>query len=209
MSIEILFSRDVNNSQKLGNALLQTVEDVMDIKRLGFYCAYTNFEKINGLVAIFNSSFCKIGFTLSRQQLPQHDELSIEYGRLHASNDDPFMEWQGKKCRSWHKITEPIRYLDGLSPVEAMQQAIILKQSPQAIEKFRHSEYGHKLLDEYPPKYVLTMHSILLENYGHRLFELFDLRRPELWEKYTQFIKGYYRLIGLKARYGPPYENIC
>lgn len=209
MSIQILFSRNINNGQKLGDALLQTIEDVINMKRLGFYCAYTNFEKISSLVTIYNSTYCRVGFTLSRQQFPQHDELSIEYGRLHARNDDPFMEWQGKKCRSWHKITEPIRYLDGLSPVNAMQQAKIHKQSPRAIEKFRHSDYGQKLLDEYPPKYVLTLHSILFEFYGQRLFELFDLRRPELWGKYTQFIKEYYGLMGLKASYGPPYEDIC
>ena len=119
------------------------------------------------------------------------------------------MEWRGEKCRGWHNISEPVRFLDGLSPLEAAEQTNIQKKSPHVIESFEQSEIGKKLLHEYPPKAVLVMHATIWEHYGQRLFELFDLRRPDLWDKYRVFVREYYRLIGMKSSWGPPYENVC
>ncbi len=60
------------------------------------------------------------------------------------------------------------------------------------------------------PSKESEMHAIIWEKYGYRLFELFDLRRPDLWEKYSVFIKQVYDIRGFKHYgYGVPHEKIC
>jgi hypothetical protein len=141
--------------------------------------------------------------------LHRNDELIIQYGRLHAHTEEPFMEWQGSLCYCWHNVFEPLRFLDGLSPSEVVQQGKIKKETPLIVDNFRKSELGMKLLDEYPPKAALVMHSLIWNHYGQRLFDLFDLRKPNLWDEYRVFIREYYKLLDMKVIYGPPYENIC
>lgn len=54
------------------------------------------------------------------------------------------------------------------------------------------------------------MHASFWEHYGQRLFELFDLRRPDLWDEYTRFVVEYRRLDGRKPLSGyPSFEKIC
>ena len=119
------------------------------------------------------------------------------------------MIWNGQTCRCWHNILDPLRFLDGLSPSEAYNQAKIEKQLPIIARKFRQSELGKRLLNEYPPKAAIALQSVLWGHYGQMLFELFDQRRPNLWEEYRIFLKEYYRLLEMRASYGPPYENVC
>jgi hypothetical protein len=38
------------------------------------------------------------------------------------------------------------------------------------------------------------MVSKIWEYYGQRLFELFDVRRPELWEQFAHFIKEFHKI---------------
>jgi hypothetical protein len=54
-----------------------------------------------------------------------------------------------------------------------------------------------------------SKHSILWAHYNGKLFELFDLRRPDLWEAYREFLKEYYALLGLKSDYGVPFDYVC
>ena len=209
MNLYIKDSQKSEQGEDVGQALMQMIEQNLNLAGWKFRLTFTKFHQTSNIKIIYDSEWCRTKFMFSRQHTPQHDELSIEYGRLHAPNEDPYMAWQGEKCRTWHNVIVPLRFLDGLSISEAVQQAKIQKESPTAIEKFRKSELGKRLFDEYPPKASIVMHSVLWEHYGQRLFELFDLRRPDLWEKYRIFIKEYYRLLGMKASYGPPYENVC
>ena len=209
MSMHLQFNREISNGEKLGSALLQLIEENLDIKRWGFHSSFTDFAKVSSLVANYDCEWCRISFTFSRQPFAREDELLIEYGRLHALSKKAYLEWAGEKCRCWHNIAEPLRFLDGLSPMDAIQQAKIQKQSPYVIESFRHSEIGQKLFDEYPPKASIILQSVIWDHYKQRLFDLFDLRQPDLWQKYRNFMKEYYRLLGMKASFGPPYENVC
>lgn len=209
MNLHVKDSQKSEQGEDVGRALMQMIEQNSDILGWKFRLSFTKFDQTSNIKIIYDSEWCRIKFIFSRQRTPQYDELSVNYGRLHAPNEEPSMEWQGEKCRCWHNVIDPLRFLDGLSPSEAMQQAKIQKQSPTVVEKFRQSEIGKKLFNEYPPKSSIVMHSVLWKHYGQRLFELFDLRKPDLWEKYRKFIKEYYGLIGMKASYGPPYENIC
>jgi len=202
-------NRDIKNGDELGKLLIELIEDNLDLKRWNFYLAFTNFKSTNSLTAIYYSDWCKIRFMFSRQRLPELDELTIHYGRTHAPNEEVFMVWEGQECRCWHNVLDALRFLDGLSPLKAMEQVKISKHLPDVVRNFRQSESGKKLLNDYPPKSALVMHSILWEHYGLRLFELFDLHRPDLWEKYNRFIREYYDLLGMKSSYGPPYDRIC
>lgn len=202
-------SKTLENADDLGYALIQLINENLDVKRWGYYLVYKNFSKISEITLIFSSEFCKISFMFSRQRMPTYDELSIEYGRLHALSEEPFMEWEGGKCRCWHHFLDPLRFLDGLTPRQAMEQVKIQKQLPTVVRDFRESDFGKKLLKEYPPKSALVLQSVLWKHYGQRLFDLFDLRKPDLWQKYQKFLREYYDLLGEKASYGPPYENVC
>src|SRR5210317_121476 len=42
-------------------------------------------------------------------------------------------------------------------------------------------------------RYVISLW-IIWEHYGQSLFDLFDLRQPELWKEYRVFLKEYYQL---------------
>ena len=119
------------------------------------------------------------------------------------------MMWQEQNCRCWHNFLDPLRFLDGLTPHEAMKQAKIQKQLPIVVRSFRDSELGRKLLIEYPPKSAIVLQSVLWKHYGQRLFDLFDLRKPDLWHGYQKFLREYYELLGEESSYGPPYENVC
>jgi hypothetical protein len=120
-----------------------------------------------------------------------------------------FMEWEGRQCRCWHFVIEPLLFLDGLSPAEAREQTIVYKQLPVVVRDYRQSPLGKKLIIEYAPKSAIVMHSTIWKQYGLKLFELFDLHRPDLWEAYRKFHIEYHRLLGTKTIYGPPIENIC
>ncbi len=195
--------------ENLGNAIAGMIEKLMGMKGWGFHKSYIDFTKWGSQKVIYDSEWCRINFIFSRERLPEYDELSIHYGRLHAHNENPYMDWDGQQCRCWHKYTGALRFLDGLSPSEAMEQVKVYKQLPAVMECYRKSEIGQELLAAYPPKYAIVQQSIIWEHYGTRLFELFDLRRPDLWEEYRKFIKEYHRLMGTKTYYGPPEENIC
>ena len=209
MNLFIKDDKIFENANDLGHALVQIIGDNLDIKNRGFRLVYTNFAKVSEIVAIYDCEWCRINFVFSRQRAPRYDELSIDYGRLHALNEEPFMIWGGENCRCWHNVLDPLRFLDGLTPREAMEQVKVLKQLPVVVRGFRESDLGKNLLEEYPPKSAIVLQSVLWKHYGQRLFDLFDLRKPDLWREYQKFLREYYVLLGEKSSYGPPYEKVC
>ena len=193
----------------VGNALLELIEQNLGLTSRGFRLAFTRFDRPSAIKVIYDSECCRLKFLFSPQRVPRHDELSVLYGRLHAANEEPFMEWRGEPCRCWHAIDEPVRFLDGLSAREAAELTGIRETSPHRMEDFLQSEAGKKLSYEYPPGAVLVLHARIWERYAQRLFDLFDLRRSGVWEKYRAFVGEYYRLTGQKSIWGPQYENVC
>jgi hypothetical protein len=197
------------SSQDVGNALVKLIEKNLDIKRWKFQLTFTKFLEVNRIKIIYDSEWCRLKFMFSRMRFPDKDELSIEYGRLHAPHEEPFMIWNGEECRCWHNIWHPLYFLDGLSPTEAVHLADVQNQLPYVAENFWNSKQGNDLRQEYIPKYGIILQSVLWKHYGKSLFELFDLGRPDLWDEYRRFLREYYKLLGRKAIYGPPHENVC
>lgn len=197
------------DSEEIGKAVLKLIENNLEIKRWGFRLAFTNFTKASNIKAIYNSEWCRLRFMFSYMRYPHADELSIDYGRLHAPDEEPFMIWNGEECRCWHSILVPLRFLDNMTPTAAYKQVMVDKAVPIIVRNFTESHQGKKLLNEYPPKHEIVLNNTLWKHYGKRLFELFDLRRPDLWEEYRRFTSEYYRLLGMTSAFGPPYENVC
>ena len=195
-------------SEDLGKAVVQLIEDNLDIGKWNFKLSFRDFSRRSYQKVIYDSTYCRVNISFSRQRLPKYDELSVYYGRLHAPNEAAIMKWQGQECHCWHRRVDPLRFLDGLSPQEAFQQEKMHKL-PDVVKEFYNSDEGMKLREKYTPKYTIVLESLIWRYYGQRLFDLFDLNQPVLWRKYQEFLKEYYQLRNMKASYGPPYENVC
>ena len=208
-----LYPRNSNkpeSGEEVGQALIRLIEENMEIERWNFRLSYTKWARPRNIKIIYDSEWCRVKFLFARAHYPDTDEILIEYGRLHAPNEEAFMLWNGEGCRCWHNVLDPIRFLDGLTPEEAYKQVKGGEnQLPPVVKSFRGSNYWKKLQREYPPKAAIVLQSILWAHYESRLFELFDLRRPDLWSAYREFLKEYYGLLGLKSDYGVPFDYVC
>ena len=48
------------------------------------------------------------------------------------------------------------------------------------------------------------------KNYGQRLFELYDLRQPDLWGQYISFMKEFHRIKKSKSYFSyPAQDKVC
>jgi hypothetical protein len=159
------------------------------------------------LTVIYNSQWCRIKFLIDRDMTK--DYLYVYYGRLHALDNEQVMKWNGESCYCWHHHLDlrlALEFLDGTSP----QIVYKWRRIPLPLfEDYFNSKFA-KSIDSNEERY-LKLHSLIWSRYGLRFFELFDLRRPDLWEQYLGFLKEYYRLknIGFKSDIDPPQRQKC
>jgi hypothetical protein len=151
----------------------------------------------------YDSEWCRLQLTWGGWDPYAGYTMSIYYGRLHAPIDKAVILWNGQECYCWHQVNEALNFLDGLSPQEAVNQLHVHGQWPSVMEQFRQSEIG-KGLERNQPEWIIRMHASVWEHYGRRLFELFDLRHPELWEQFRQFLKEFYEAKGTILIFDPP-----
>jgi hypothetical protein len=59
------------------------------------------------------------------------------------------------------------------------------------------------------PEWLLKMHMEVWDHYGKRFFKLFDLRRPDLWEQYSGFLKEFYDIKGRPSFIKPAMDKVC
>ena len=152
---------------------------------------------------IYNSENCRVKFLLTNED--HFDVLKVYYGRLHAPNTERIIHWNKEKYYCWcWDIWLLLKFLDGYSAQEAVEK----KQGyfPEKLYKFRET---NQMEANKQPEYILKFHSLIWQNYGEKLFPLFDLRRPELWAEYSTFIKKYYDISGLLKNVSPPIHKIC
>ena len=174
--------------------LTSKVEKVIDMNRWGFKLTYSkSSEYANGYPlhkVIYDSEWCRVNFSAyqRRNSPPDMYDLHVRYGRIHALDESEKMIWQGEECHCWHSLGSiHLYFLEGLSPSETLKHpnlAVFEEARSNTYDKIR-SELG-----EFSP---IHRESVIWEHYGLRLFELFDLRRPDLWDKYRNFLKEYYR----------------
>ena len=153
---------------------------------------------------IFDSEWCRISLTWGGWDQAGGNSMHIHYGRLHASNENVTMQWQGEECHCWHELDYVLHFLDGRTPVEAAK----LDVSHPTTDPFYKTETTQKF-HRRQPEWMAGMHITIWEQYGQRLFDLFDLRQPDLWRKYQQFLKEVYDIQGRDSDIKPPMDKVC
>jgi hypothetical protein len=169
--------------------ILQAIEKFLKPQDRGFELVYAGLVPNRRPAILYQSSQCKMRIHCRRDRDYSSIELSISYGRLHAPRDEDTMEWNGKKCLCWHRLTlSPLLFfLDGLSPAKAVE----LKFGRTKVE----ADFLASSRKEWSvPEHWARRHAMLWEHYDQRLFNLFDLNRPDLWEEYATFLKEYYEM---------------
>ena len=151
-------------------------------------------------IVIYDSDYCRVKFLFDQED--RDFPLRVHYGRLHAPDDEWLMKWNGEDCYCWHDIYTALKFLDGNTPREALEKSHI---RPEGLKEFR---YVKRQDIDNQPEWDARIHAKFWGYYGNRLFELFDLRHPELWEQYTQFIKEYYNLQ-FRSDDNPRLDQIC
>lgn len=191
----------VHHDEKYSN-LVELLEKHLDLDRWGFKQSYISPKHYP--TVIYDSEWCRVKFVLNSGDRYGPDELGVYYGRLHAISNDSFMVFDGEKCWCWHWDFYFLPFLDGVSPQEKAKKYIY---SP-VIEKYRKSELAQQLSPG--PAWGIGKQAAIWEHYGQRLFDLFDLRKPEPWEQYNEFIRELYTIKDRRSFAGhPPMDRIC
>ena len=73
---------------------------------------------------------------------------------------------------------------------------------------FHEEEYQRKFHHR-QLEWTAEMHKAIWQYYGNRLFELFDLRRPDLWQQYREFLKEVYDIKGRNPAIKPAMDKVC
>lgn len=125
---------------------------------------------------IYDSDSCRVKFTLGVNYYPMLD-TQIYYGRLHASDsNNNYMIWNGERCRCWHNLNLILPFIEGIKV--------------ESVEEFWRNLKENLNLD-FPPhdfiEYPLRFNSKIWGLYGNKIFDVFDIRNTDLWEKYSQF----------------------
>ena len=155
---------------------------------------------------IYDSDWCRISFIWGGWDYVGGNSMHIRYGRLHAPNEETTMIWNSEESHCWHRFELALHFLDGQTPEYASKTIY----THNLIEQYKRSEPGQSLTGKRrQPEWLAQMHAAIWQHYGKRFFELFDLRRPDLWKEYRQFLKNVYDIKGRSPRIKPPPDKVC
>jgi hypothetical protein len=175
----------------------------LDLEARGFEESFRN-PSLGKL--IYDSEVCRISLVWGGWDPLGGNSISIYYGRLHATNEKTTMIWNSQECHCWHRCELALHFLDGQTP-ESASKAMY---THSLIKQYKHSELGQSLTAKRrQPEWLAQMHVTIWQHYGKRFFELFDLRRPELWQRYQQFLKEVYDIEGRIPEIEPTMDKVC
>jgi hypothetical protein len=178
-------------------------QELLPLSKWGFKESYRS-NRTKDL--IYDSEWCRVSFGWLGWDYMGGNSISINYGRLHASNDKGVILWNGEECHCWHREELALHFLDSNTPEYSAKRMY----SHTIKEKFRQSELGQSLTAKRSqPEWLIRTHNAIWEQYAPRLFELFDLRRPSLWVQYRKFLKEVYDIKGRNPDIKPSEDNIC
>jgi hypothetical protein len=181
--------------------MTRVAKSFLDLSSWGFREAYRSAKTGN---LIYDSELCRLNLVWGGWDYSGGNSISIYYGRLHAPNGEATMIWNGEECRCWHDFDLALHFLDERTPADAAK----LIYSHPITDPFYEEEF-RKSFNRRQPEWLAQMHATIWRNYGKRFFELFDLRRSELWEKYQQFLKEVYEIKGRRSHTKPPLDKVC
>ena len=197
--------RDLLKSERA--KYIQTLEQYLEIKKWGFKQTYAGTALSSSWRVIYDSEWCRVLFTWNIEDKRDYPISHVYYGRLHAPSNEYTMMWNNEKCHCWHNIRLVLYFLDNVSPQDAQANREEKFKLPTAEENFRETSKGDDLSQ---PEWMARMHLAFWGQYGKNLFELFDLRRSDLWDKYIAFLKEYYELSNIPfMSYEPPMHKVC
>ncbi len=176
-------------------------QDLLDTSSWGFKETYQSVESQE---LIFDSQFCRINLIWGGWEQSGGNSMYIRYGRLHAAERQRTMLWQGEECHCWHDIDHPLNLLDGKLPADVVQRFASHPVTDPFYEKEVRLQFQRR-----QPEWLAAMHLAIWKHYGNRFFEIFDLRRPDLWEKYQLFLKEFYDLKGRRPDTVPSLDKVC
>jgi hypothetical protein len=153
---------------------------------------------------IYDSEWCRLNLVWGGWDHVGGNTISIYYGRLHAPNEKATMIWNGEECNCWHRFEHALHFLDGRAPADAAK----LNYSHPITDPFYEAEFRKKF-HRRQPEWLAQMHVTIWQHYGKRLFELFDLRRPDLWDQYRHFLKEFYNIKGRSSAIKPSLDKVC
>jgi hypothetical protein len=175
----------------------------LPLKRWGFKESYRSKEDKR---LIIDSQWCRIKFVWGGWDMQGGNTISIYYGRSHAPNNEIRMNWNEEECHCWHREELALHFLDGTMPDDAAKSIYTHK----VIELYKESVIGQSLGGKRrQPEWLVRMQASIWEEYAPRLFEVFDLHRPELWGKYRQFLKEVYDIKGRSSFIKPAMDIVC
>jgi hypothetical protein len=155
---------------------------------------------------IFDSEWCRLSLIWGGWDPRGGNSISIYYGRLHASNEKATIIWNGEECHCWHRFELALHFLDQGTPEYASKTLY----THSLIEQYKRSELGQSLTGKRrQPEWLAQMHLTIWQHYGKGLFELFDLRRSDLWQQYRQFLKEVYDIEGRIPEIEPSLDKVC
>jgi hypothetical protein len=147
---------------------LGLINQYLDLKRWGFVESYFQVVGKDTPLIIADNPSCRVRFLFQIRDYGDYRERDVPvlYGRLHATNTGEDLPWNGKAARCWHVLWYYVLdFLDGLSPVEAVDQ-LNRQVAPRILEEFERSYPAWELWGDVRTRY---------------------LRKPERWDAYVRF----------------------
>ena len=165
--------------------IIQNIEKFLKPQDRGFELTYSGAVPNYKPSILYQSKQCQIRISCLRDRPYEEVELSVHYGRLHAPLDKDIMEWNNEKCWCWHRLdgSPLLFFLDELPPADVDKLIV-----PQISREFIASS---KNMGWTVSEHFARKHAVIWEHYDQRLFNLFDLNYPNLWEEYVDFLKEY------------------
>jgi len=157
--------------------------ECFDFDRWGFRMIFSGDVPQSHPSIVYESEYCRVKFMWEIPDERDSSEITyILYGRQHAPVLQETMMWNSESCRCWHDINLALNFLDHAAPKDALRNATLLK------DFYNNNKYKGWRKSEMRAR----SHAAAWEYYGQSLFDLFDLRRPDLWRNYADFIKEFY-----------------
>lgn len=181
--------------------MTRIAQSILGLPERGFKETY---RSANSGELIFDSTMCRISLTWGGWDQIGGNSMHIHYGRLHAQNESITMQWQGEECRCWHNLDYILHFLDRRTPAESAK----LDVSHPTTDPFYKTEITQNFRRR-QPEWLAEMQVTIWNQYGQSLFDLFDIRKPELWQRYQQFLKEVYDIQGRDSDIKPPMDTVC
>lgn len=195
--MNVINEREVDPLQEMA----RIAQSILNLPERGFKESYraSNLEEL-----IYDSEWCRISFTWGGWDQAGGNSMHIHYGRLHAPSEKVTMLWQGEESHCWHELDYVLHFLDKRTPMDAAN----LNVSHPTTDSFYTKEVTQKFRRR-QPEWMAEMHLTIWRQYGQALFDVFDLRRPELWQQYQEFLKEVYDIQGRDEDIKPPMDKVC